>query len=146
MRGEQIYVYDGEVTSQVDFGIELAAILDGSKPIPLQGARFHAGFEGRATGRLAGRVSGVDYAYLRADGRLELNLRGVFETPDGARVSLQAGGVGVLRGTEPVFDLSENVSLLTASEAYGWVNARQIWAVGFVDLGTGKLHVEGYLQ
>lgn len=146
MRGEKIYEYDAALTTQVDFGIELAAILDGSKPIPLQGARFDAGFEGRATGRLAGRVSGVDYAYLRHDGCLELNIRGVFETPDGGRIALQAGGVGVFRVREPVIDLSENVSLLTASEAYAWVNARQIWASGCVDLGAGRLHVEGYLQ
>lgn len=146
MRGEKIYEYDAEITSQVDFGIELGAILDGSKPIPLQGARFDAGFEGRATGRLAGRVSGFDYAYMRADGCLELNIRGVLETPDGPRIALHATGVGVFRASEPVIDLSENVSLLTAAEDYAWINARQIWAIGFVDLGAGRLHVEGYLQ
>ncbi len=145
MRGEKIYEYDADITGMTDFGIELGAILDGSKPIPPQGARFDVGFEGRATGRLAGRVGGADYAYMRADGRIELNIRGVLETPDGARISLVAGGVGVLRANEPVIDLSENVSLLTAAEAYS-CNARQIWAVGVADLAAGKLHVEGYLQ
>ena len=146
MQGEMIYAYDVEITGMTDFGIELGVILDGSRPIPPQGARFDVGFEGRATGRLAGRVSGTDYAYMRPDGCLELNIRGVIETPDGARIALFAGGVGVLRSGEPVIDLSENVSLLTASDAYGWVNARKIWAVGVADLGTGKLHIEGYLQ
>ncbi|UTP38189.1 DUF3237 domain-containing protein [Phenylobacterium sp. LH3H17] len=146
MQGEKIYEYDAEMTSQVDFGIELAAILDGSRAIPLQGARFNAGFEGRAAGRLAGRVSGVDYAFMRPDGVLELNIHGVFETPDGARIALHAGGVGILRANEPMIDLSENVSLMTASADYTWVNGRQIWAVGVVDLAAGKLHLEGYLQ
>ena len=45
-----------------------------------------------------------------------------------------------------MLELSENVSLLTASEAYAWVNARQIWAVGTANLATGQLHVEAYLQ
>lgn len=146
MRGEKIYEYDAEITGMTDFGIELGAILDGSRPIPPQGARFDVGFAGQATGRLAGRVSGADYAYMRPDGRIELNIRGVLETPDGARIALLAGGVGVLRAHEPVLDLSENVSLLTAAEAYAWINARQIWAVGVADLAAGKLHVEGYLQ
>lgn len=146
MRGEKIYEYEADMTGMIDFGIELGAILEGGKPIPPQGARFDASFDGPCTGRIAGRVSGVDHAYMRPDGRLELNLRGVFETHDGARIALLATGVGVFRAGEPVLDLSENVSLLTASEAYGWVNARQIWAVGTANLGTGKILIEGYLQ
>ena len=146
MRGEKIYDFDAEVTGTTDFGIALSDILDGSHPIPAQGARFDVAFAGRATGRLAGRISGIDYVYMRADGRVELNIRSVFETPDGARISLLADGVGVLRAGEPVLDLSANVSLLTASKAYEWVNARQIWSIGFADLGAGKLHVEAYLQ
>ena len=146
MRGEKIYEFDAEITGMTDFGVELAAILDGGRPIPPQGARFDVSFAGQATGRLAGRISGVDYVYMRADGRVELNIRGVFETPNGARISLFAGGVGVMRAGAPVLDLSVNVSLLTASETYGWVNARQIWSVGFADLAAGKLHVEAYLQ
>ncbi len=146
MRGEKIYAYDADITGTTDFGVALGAILDGSQPIPPQGARFDVGFDGHATGRLAGRVRGTDYAYVRADGQVELNIHGIFETPDGARIAFEAGGVGVLRPGEPVLDLSENVSLLTASVAYAWVNARQIWGVGFVDLGAGKIQIEAYLQ
>lgn len=146
MRGEKIYEFEADLTSNIDFGIELADILEGRKPIPPQGARFDAGFAGRSAGRLAGRISGTDHAYLRPDGCFELNLRGVFETDDGRRIALMASGVGVMRADEPVLDLSENVSLLTASEAYAWINARQIWAIGTVNLATGKIHIEGYLQ
>ena len=42
--------------------------------------------------------------------------------------------------------LRENVRLTTAAEKYAWVNARQIWAVGKVNLATGKIHVESFLQ
>ncbi len=146
VRGEKIYQYECDTTGMIDFGVELAAILDGKASIPPQGARFDVGFAGRATGRISGRVSGTDHAYMRPDGRLELNIRGVMETDDGSRIALMAGGVGILRASEPVLDLSENVSLLTASKDYAWINARQIWAVGTANLATGKVYVEGYLQ
>lgn len=146
MKGERIYAYECDMTGQTDFGVELADILEGRSQIPPQGARFDAGFDGRSAGRIAGRVSGIDHAYLRPDGRFELHLRGVMETDDGCRIALEASGVGVLRTDEAVLDLSENVSLYTAHEAYAWVNARQVWAVGVVDLTTGKVRIEGYLQ
>ena len=55
---------------------------------------------------------------MRADGRLELNIRGIVEADDGARIALSAGGVGVFRAGEPVIDLAENITLHTAFEAY----------------------------
>jgi hypothetical protein len=95
------------LTSNIDFGIELAAILEGQQPIPPQGARFDAGFSRRATGGIAGRVAGTDYACLRPDGCFELNLRGVIETDDDCRIALMASGVGVMRPDEPGLELSE---------------------------------------
>ncbi len=83
---------------------------------------------------------------MRPDGCVELNIRGVIEADDGRRIALMASGVGVLRNGEPVLDLSENVNLLTAWESLAWINARQVWAVGTVNLATGKIHIEGYLQ
>ena len=146
MRGEKIYEYEIDLTGTIDFGVELGAILEGKVPIPPQGARFDAGFDGRSTGRIAGRISGTDHAYMRPDGCLELNIRGVFETDDGSRIALEAGGVGVLRADAPILDLTETVRLFTASTDYAWVNARQILAFGSVNLDTGKIHLEGFLQ
>ena len=134
------------MTGVTDFGVALDAILSGATPIPAQGARFDVGFEGRLTGRIAGRIRGIDHAYVRPDGRFELNLRAVIATDDGARIAFDAGGVGVLRAGEPVLDLSEHVSLLTASEAYAWANSRQVWGVGTANPVTGQIHVEAYLQ
>ena len=146
MRGETIYQYTIDLTGTVDFGLDLNAVLSGEVPIPPQGARFDAGFEGRSSGRIAGRIRGIDHAYLRPDGRFELNLRAVFETDDGARIALCGDGVGILRPDAPVLDLSENISLLTASPSYAWVNGPQIWAVGFADLAAGKVHLESFMQ
>jgi len=146
MRGERIYRYEVITTGTIDFGVELGAVLDGTAAVPPQGARFDVAFDGRAVGRISGRVSGTDHAYMRPDGCIELNIHAVVATDDGSRIALWAGGVGVLRKSEPVLDLSENVRLLTASPAYAWVNDRQVWAVGTANLATGEIQVEAYLQ
>lgn len=146
MKGEKIYEYDLNVTGMADYGVTLQAIVSGQSRVPQQGARIDVAFEGRATGRLTGRVSGVDYLKMRADGRIDLDIRAVIETDDGHRIALSADGVGVPRAAEPVADLCENVSLTTAAEKYAWVHTRQIWGIGTVNLAAGKIHIEGYMQ
>jgi Protein of unknown function (DUF3237) len=146
MRGEKIYEYDLDVTGVTDYGVSLDAILSGTVPVPPQGVRVDIAFEGRASGRLAGRVRGVDYARLRADGRVDLDIRAVIETGDGRRIALSADGVGVPRAAEPVADLCENVRLGTAVADYAWVNTRQIWGIGAVNFATGKIHIDAYMQ
>lgn len=146
MRGEKIYEYELDVTGVTDFGVTLEAILAGDVPIPPQGARVDVAFDGRATGRLAGRVLGVDHACLRADGRIDLDIRAVVETVDGHRIALAADGVATPRAGEPVADLFENVTLSTTAADYVWVNARQVWGVGTVDFAAGTIHIEGFMQ
>lgn len=146
MTGEMIYTYDLEVTGVTDYGVTLEGILSGRQSVPPQGVRMDVAFEGRGTGRLSGRVRGVDYARLRADGRIDLEIRATIETDDGHRIAVTAGGVAVLRPGEPAADLFENVTLGTASAEYAWVNARQVWAVGWVNFAAGKIHIEAYLQ
>ena len=146
MKGEKIYEYDLDVTGVTDYGVTLDAILSGREKVPPQGLRIDVAFEGRAIGRLAGRVRGVDYLRLRADGRVDLDIRAIIETGDGCRIALSADGVGVPRATEPVADLSENVTLTTAADDYAWVNARQVWGSGTVNFATGKVHIDAYMQ
>lgn len=146
MTGEKIYEYELDVTGMTDYGVSLGAILAGEAAMPPQGVRVDVAFEGRATGRLAGRVRGVDYVRMRADGRVDLDIRATVETDDGHRVALAADGVAVPRAGSPVSDLFENVSLATAAPAYAWVNTRQVWGRGTVDLSTGKIRIEGYMQ
>jgi len=146
MQGEKLYEYDLDVTGMTDYGVTLQAILSGQNPVPPQGARIDVAFEGRASGRLAGRVRGVDYLRLRADGRIDLDIRAIIETEDGHRMALSADGVGMPRAAEPIADLRENVRLTTAAENYAWVNARQVWAIGTVNFATGKIHLDAYMQ
>ena len=146
LTGELIYSYDLDITGMTDYGVSLLDILGGKANIPPQGARFDVAFAGRATGRLSGAVRGVDYLRLRADGRFDLDIRATIETDDGARIALSADGVALAQPGNPVAELRENVTLTTAEEAYAWVNARQIWAAGTVNLATGKIHLDGWLQ
>lgn len=146
MRGEKIYEYDLDVTGVTDYGITLEAILSGQERVPPQGVRIDVAFEGRAKGRLTGRVRGVDYLQLRADGRIDLDIRIIIETEDGQRIALSADGVAMPRVGEPVADICENVSLTTAAESYAWVNTRQVWGVGTVNFAVGKIHIDGYMQ
>jgi hypothetical protein len=91
-------------------------------------------------------VRGVDYLRMRADGRMDLDIHATIETSDGVRIGLSADGVAVLRPGEQVADLRENVSLTTAAGSYAWVNTRQIWGAGSVNLATGKIHIDAYMQ
>ena len=146
MEGEKIYEYDLDITEVTDYGFTLEDVLSGKASIPLQGARIDVAFEGRATGRLAGHLHGIDYLLVRADGRVDLNIHAVLETEDGHRIAFAADGVCLPRPAEPIADLRENVELTTASEDYAWVNTRQVWGVGTVDFASGKIHVEAYMQ
>jgi hypothetical protein len=38
------------------------------------------------------------------------------------------------------------VRLTTAAPKYDWVNTRQIWGLGTVNLTVGKMHVEAFIQ
>ena len=146
MEGEKIYEYDLDVTEVTDYGVTLEDVLAGKTSVPMQGVRIDVAFDGRASGRLAGQVHGIDYLLIRADGRVDLDIHAVIKTEDGHRIALVADGVCVPRPGEPIADLRENVELITASEDYAWVNTRQVWGVGTVNFASGKIHVEAYMQ
>lgn len=146
MRGEKIAEFSFDVTGVTDCGITLEDALSGKTPIPPQGIRLDVAFEGHATGRLAGRVRGVDYIRMRADGRIDLGVRSSIETDDGHRIALSADGVATPHSSEPVADLCENIMLMTAAETYQWATTRQVWGVGDVDFATGKIRIAAYMQ
>src|SRR5436305_96102 len=93
MRGEKVYEYDLDITGVTDYRVTMDAILNGREKVPLQGTRFDVAFEGGGRGRLAGKVRGVDYLLMRADGRADLDVRATVETEDGHRIALHIDGV-----------------------------------------------------
>ena len=146
MKGEKIYEYDLDVKGMTDCGIKLQDILSGQTQVPPQGVRIDIAYEGHAKGRLTGQVHGIDYVRIRADGRIDLDIRAIVETEDGHRIAMSAEGVAVPRASEPIADLSENISLITAAENYAWVNMRQVWGIGTVNFAVGKVHIDAYMQ
>jgi hypothetical protein len=128
-----------------EFGISLQALLTGEKTPPPEGARFNIAFEGESFGpRLKGNVIGVDYLHIRADGKFKLHIHGVITTENGENQSLSADGVALPRDGSPIADLRENVTLITSSKAYSWVNHLQVWAKGTVDLEKQVVVLKGY--
>jgi Protein of unknown function (DUF3237) len=146
LTGKKIYEIDLDITGSTDYGVTMDAIMSGKAKVPLQGAQFDVAFVGTSKGVLAGKVHGVDYLVMRADGRTDLNVHATIETEDGQRIAAHIGGVASPRQNEQVIDLHENIRLITASEKYSWVNSRQVWGVGAVNLATGKAHIEAYMQ
>ena len=146
MRGVKIYELDLNITGVTDYGVTMDAVLSGKEKVPLQGARFDVAFEGGGKGRLAGKVRGVDYVLMRAEGRADLDVRATLVTEDGHRIAAHIDGVATPRPNEPSVDLVETVRLTTAAPKYEWVNSRQIWGLGTVNLATGKIHVEAFMQ
>ena len=143
--GELIYEYTLKFTGMTDYGVTMEAISTGQAPVPPQGARFDVAFEGVASGpKFNSSVAGVDYLNMRADGKVELHIHATMTDEAGERVAVCASGVGTPREGSPVFDLRENVTLTSASPAYAWVNALQVWGVGTVDTAQGQVKVKGY--
>lgn len=141
---EKLYEYTLQVTGMVEYGASFQAIIGGHSPPP-GGLRVDVAIEGRMTGRLTGSVAGVDYIAVRADGRIDLDIKIDVTTDDGEKIALAASGVGIPQPGSPIALLRENVTLTTASERYAWVNPLQIWGVGSVDFSTGTVNISAYI-
>jgi hypothetical protein len=143
--GELLYEYTLRLGPPTEYGASLDAVVSGQEPPPPAGLRVDLPFEGEASGRVAGTIAGIDYLNIRADGRMELDLRATLTTPDGEKIALAADGVALPRGDSATVDLRENVRLRSASPAWAWLNTLQIWAIGEADMARGKVFIRGYL-
>ena len=127
----------------VEYGASLEALTSGQAAPPAEGARFDVYFEAPVTGtKVSGSLTGVDYLYLRAGGRLELHVHAEITTDGGQRIAVAADGVAM--GEAPVLQIRENVTLTTCHPEYSWVNPIQVWARGTVDLAKGEIRLAGY--
>jgi Protein of unknown function (DUF3237) len=143
--GEVLYEAAVDFTEVVEYGMSLEAFLTGSMAVPLAGARFDVHFRGTLRGpRLSGTVVGADYLHMRADGRGQLHIHARIATEDGHNIALFADGVVFPQEGTTVLQLRENLSLITASPTYAWLNQLQGWAQGTVDPGKGQVRVKAY--
>jgi len=143
--GELLYEYTLSITGLTEFGVSFQDLLSGKALPPPEGARFDVAFAGSAVGdKLSGTVTGVDYLFIRADGRSDLDIHATITTTDGKTIALKADGVSLPREGSPILDLKENVKLFSAYEEYRWVNPLQVWGIGTVDLATQVINIKGY--
>lgn len=141
-----LYKMDLNLTGLTAFGSNFDEIMDGQASIPPEGARFDIEFGGTLEGpKVKGKVVGVDYMNMRADGRSNLNIYLKIETEDGQNIAAQVTGVATARTDDSkIIDIRENGTLFTSSEKYKWVNGLQVWATGTVDRTTGKIELTAY--
>jgi hypothetical protein len=57
---------------------------------------------------------------------------------------LVASGIALRNDGPPVLRLRENVTLTSNHPELSWVNPVQIWALGTVDVSTGRVLVQAY--
>jgi len=145
LSGELVYRYAPRVTRIVEFGASADAVFSGRTPPPREGARFDLYLEGPVLGpKLAGTLRGVDYLNFRADGRAELHIHAEITAEDGPKIALLASGLAIPEEGSSVFQLRENVTLMTNHPHYKWVNQIQLWAAGTVDFATGEVDLKAY--
>ena len=141
------FIYDATVnfTEVTEYGVSMNQLLNGTVAPHAAGTRFDVAFQGEVRGpRLKGSIKGVDYLLVRADGRFELHIHAQITTDDGENISFFADGIAVVQEGTNLAQLRENVSFLTASPAYAWLNQLQGWAQGTVELEKGEIRVKAY--
>lgn len=139
---EILYEASLQITGSTAFGVELPDVLAGT--IPPQGARFDISFAGTVRGQVDGHLVGTDFLEVRADGRIDLNLRGVLTLDDGRTVAFSGIGSGVVSPDGPRLDFDECVRFSSAHEDLAWMNARFFHGGGSADLGAGTISVMVY--
>lgn len=144
--GELLYDYTLKFTGITEYGVSFESLMAGIATPPPEGARFDVAFAGESSGpKLKGKVTGVDYLRIRADGRFQLHIHAEITANDGQTIALHADGVALPRKDSSIADLRENVTLFASSKDYTWVNALQVWGTGTVDLAEQVVRLKGYV-
>jgi len=136
-----------QLTGITEYGVSWEKFVSGEATLPLEGARFDIVFAGTLEGpKIKGRIEGVDYLLVRADGRPQINLQASITTDDGEKIAVEEEGI-LFPDPEAgpgSAQLRLNMRLITASPKYNWVNFLHIWLQGSVDMVKGDVQVKAY--
>ena len=106
--------------------------------------------------QLSGKVrpGGVDFATLRTDGVIILDVRGLLESNDGALIDIAYSGVldlgpdgyaNFLKGVmPPQLQIRAVPRFRTAHPSYHWLNRLQCYAIGAADLAAQSATYDVY--
>lgn len=141
---KEIFTEEINLTEITEYGIPWEEMMKSNPLIPLQGARFDLAFEGIVKGdRLNGVIRGVDYLEIRSDGKMMLNIHATIITDDGKTIAVKESGTST-PNTSGIAVLHLNMEFFATSTEYEWLNKKQVWSVGEVNMSTGKVHVTGF--
>jgi hypothetical protein len=141
---EHLFNEEIRLTGITEYGISWKDLTEGKATIAPQGARFDLAFEGRVIGgKINGVIKGVDYLEVRGDGKFMLNIHARIITDDGEIIAVKENGISTPAGSGNA-RLNLNMELLTESSKYSWLNSRQIWVVGEVDMLSGQVVAAGF--
>lgn len=121
-----------DMTGVEEFGSSFEALLQGKLEIPKEGFRANVGVQGIVSGsEIKGTAKGVDYLYVRADGRMQLDVKVTITTEKGKNISFAADGVAIPQ-QDGTLKIAENVTLFSSHPKYAHLNNLQIWGIGTV--------------
>lgn len=141
---ELLFEEEVSLTGITEYGISWNDILSGNVKIPPQGARFDIEFEGKISGeQLNGFIKGVDYLEVRADGNFILNIYASIITDGGEMILLKEDGI-LSPGDNGSARLNLNMRFSSAYPKYNWLNKKQVWGLGEVNMIEGKVTVKGF--
>ncbi len=140
------HLFDEEIqiTAITEYGISWNDITQGKINIPDHGVRFDLSFDGKVFGKsLNGIIKGTDYLEVRTDGKFMLNICATIITEDGFTIAVKENGISTPDQYGKA-QLNLNMEFHASSKEYEWLNKKQAWIVGEVDLTIGKVNVSGY--
>jgi hypothetical protein len=142
---EHLFDEEIQLTGITEYGISWKELTEGKVNIPGQGARFDIVFEGKLTGRhINGVIKGVDYLEVRADGKFMLNTHARIITEDGDIISVKESGISTPVSGNAKLHL--NMELSAFSPDYQWLNRKQIWVIGEVNMLNGEVKASGFIS
>jgi hypothetical protein len=135
-----------QLTGIKEFGLSWEDMLQGKTGIPPEGARFDITFEGDLKGpQIEGRIKGVDYLTVRADGRYMLRIYATVITNDGESIALEEDGILIPDLVNPEkASLQFNMKFTSAVPKYAWLNNLPVWAIGNIDRVTGSVYIKAF--
>lgn len=141
------HLFDERVhlTGVIEYGVSWSDMLSGKVKLPEEGARFDLAFEGELSGEnIQGKIKGVDFLEVRADGRFMLNIQATIITNDGETIALHEDGVLTPGEGMPSADLHLTMKFSTHSKKYGWLNKIHVWGIGSVNMAIGEVEVSAF--
>jgi hypothetical protein len=141
---ELLFELTAHITGNIEFGASMDAIASGKGAPPPEGARFDLSSEGTVEGpQLNGKAVMIDYANVRADGRIDLHIHGRIELAGGGLVAIFAEGLATPDPTGTM-QLRHSWTLRSNSPKHAWVNSTLVWVSGTVNPATGEIRLKGY--